>query len=124
MKEISLKWNQIGFQLLFGKFYSLFSVKWVYLAGLLLFEIGTVICGAAPNSTALIIGRAIAGIGSAGLFTGAMLTIAHTVPLAKRPAFMGIVGGVYGIASVIGPLVGWLLQNCHETTIANLEFHR
>ncbi|TVY22562.1 Efflux pump [Lachnellula hyalina] len=95
-----------GFQLLFGKFYSLFSVKCVYLSGLLLFEIGTVICGAAPNSIALIVGRAIAGVGSSGLFTGAMLTIAHTVPLAKRPAFMGIVGGVYGIASVVGPLIG------------------
>jgi len=100
-----------GFQLLFGKFYSLFGVKWVYLFGLLLFEIGTVICGAAPNSVALIIGRAIAGIGSAGLFTGAMLTIAHTVPLAKRPAFMGIVGGTYGIASVVGPLIGGAFTN-------------
>ncbi|KAJ8069761.1 hypothetical protein OCU04_000180 [Sclerotinia nivalis] len=100
-----------GFQLLFGKLYSLFSVKWVYLFGLLLFEVGTVICGAAPNSIALIVGRAIAGIGSAGLFTGAMLTIAHTVPLAKRPAFMGIVGGTYGIASVVGPLIGGAFTN-------------
>ncbi|KAK8044769.1 hypothetical protein PG993_004793 [Apiospora rasikravindrae] len=95
-----------AFQLVFGKLYSLFSVKWVYLSGLLLFEVGTVICGAAPNSTALIVGRAIAGLGSSGLFTGAMLTIAHTVPLAKRPAFMGSIGGVYGIASVVGPLIG------------------
>ncbi|KAL9084048.1 MAG: hypothetical protein Q9165_008249 [Trypethelium subeluteriae] len=85
---------------------SLMLVKWVYLSGLLLFEVGTVICGAAPNSTALIIGRAIAGLGSAGLFTGAMLTVAQIMPLAKRPAFMGIIGGVYGIASVIGPLMG------------------
>ncbi|KAI3326360.1 major facilitator superfamily domain-containing protein [Xylariaceae sp. AK1471] len=95
-----------AFQLLFGKLYSIFSVKWVYLSGLLLFEVGTVICGAAPNSTALIIGRAIAGLGSSGLFIGATLTIAQTVPLAKRPAFMGTIGGVYGIASVIGPLLG------------------
>ncbi|KAH8585419.1 major facilitator superfamily domain-containing protein, partial [Bisporella sp. PMI_857] len=95
-----------GLQLSFGKLYSLFSVKWVYLTGLLFFEVGTTICGAAPNSTALIIGRAIAGIGSGGLFTGAIITIAKTVPLAKRPAFMGIFAAVYGIASVVGPLIG------------------
>ncbi|KAL1852792.1 hypothetical protein Daus18300_012036 [Diaporthe australafricana] len=100
-----------AFQLLFGKLYSLFSVKWVYLTGLVLFEVGTVICGAAPNSTALIVGRAIAGLGSSGLFTGAMMTIAQTVPLEKRPAFMGIIGGVYGLASVIGPLLGGAFTN-------------
>ncbi|KAI0401576.1 major facilitator superfamily domain-containing protein [Xylaria palmicola] len=95
-----------AFQLLFGKLYSIFSVKWTYLFGLLMFEVGTVICAAGPNSTALIIGRAIAGLGSSGLFIGATLTIAQTVPLDKRPAFMGTIGGVYGIASVIGPLIG------------------
>ncbi|TVY93799.1 Efflux pump [Lachnellula willkommii] len=95
-----------GLQLSFGKLYSLFNVKWVYLVGLLFFEVGTTICGAAPNSTVLVVGRAIAGIGSGGLFTGAMITIAKTVPLAKRPAFMGIFAAVYGIASVLGPLIG------------------
>ncbi|KAL1604784.1 hypothetical protein SLS60_004324 [Paraconiothyrium brasiliense] len=95
-----------GFQLLFGKLYTLFRVKWVFLSGLFLFELGSLICGVAPNSVALIIGRAIAGIGSSGLFTGAMMVIAHTIPLQKRPAYMGMTGGVYGIASVVGPLIG------------------
>ena len=62
-------------------------------------------CGAAPTSNALIIGRAIAGLGSAGIFTGALVTIAYTVPLHRRPVFLGSIGGMYGIASVAGPLV-------------------
>lgn len=61
----------------------------------------------APTSTALIIGRAIAGLGSAGIFTGALVTIAYTVPLVKRPIFFGLIGGMYGIASVAGPLVSF-----------------
>ncbi|KAI0388402.1 major facilitator superfamily domain-containing protein [Xylariaceae sp. FL0594] len=84
---------------------TLFSVKWVYLSGLLLFEVGTVVCGAAPNSNALIVGRAIAGVGSSALFIGATLTIAQTVPLEKRPIFLGGIADVYGVASVIGPLL-------------------
>lgn len=51
-----------------------------------IFEIGSAICGAAPNSTALIIGRAVAGIGSAGIFSGALIIIAYSIPLEKRPA--------------------------------------
>jgi len=91
--------------LLFGKFYTFFNVKWVFLAALFIFELGSLICGVAPSSTVLIVGRAIAGLGSAGIFTGALVTIAYTVPLVKRPIFFGLIGGMYGIASVAGPLV-------------------
>ncbi|KAI4212412.1 MAG: hypothetical protein LQ351_004844 [Letrouitia transgressa] len=95
-----------AFQLVFGKLYTFFSIKWVFLAAVAIFELGSLICGVAPNSTALIIGRAIAGLGSAGIFSGAYLIIATSVPLAKRPTFTGLIGGMYGIASVVGPLLG------------------
>ena len=94
-----------AFQLLFGKFYAILNVKWVFLMALFIFEVGSLICGVAPTSTALIVGRAIAGLGSAGIFTGALVTIAHTVELRKRPVFFAAIGGMYGIASVAGPLV-------------------
>ncbi|KAJ4301169.1 MFS sugar transporter [Kalmusia sp. IMI 367209] len=93
-------------QLIYGKFYTFYSIKWVYISALFIFEVGSLICGVAPNSTALIIGRAIAGVGSAGIFSGAVLIITVSVPLRQRPAFMGLVGGMYGIASVAGPLLG------------------
>ncbi|KAA8577330.1 hypothetical protein EYC84_007294 [Monilinia fructicola] len=95
-----------SFQLLFGKFYSYFSIKWVYLIAIGIFELGSLICGVAPNSVALIIGRAIAGLGSAGIFSGALIIVAYSVPLVKRPMFTGIIGAMYGIASVAGPLLG------------------
>ncbi|CAK5272297.1 unnamed protein product [Mycena citricolor] len=93
-------------QLLFGKFYTFMPVKWVFITAILVFELGSAICGAAPTSNALIIGRAIAGLGSAGIFSGAMIIVANTVPLARRPIYTGIIGGTFGIASVAGPLMG------------------
>ncbi|GFF24606.1 putative HC-toxin efflux carrier TOXA [Aspergillus udagawae] len=90
----------------YGKFYTFYSTKWVYLSAIAVFEIGSLICGVAPNSVALIIGRAVAGLGAAGLFTGSILIISQTVPLQKRPIYTGVVGGVYGISSVAGPLMG------------------
>lgn len=95
-----------AFQLLFGKLYTFYSVKLVFLSTVALFEIGSAICGAAPNSIAFIIGRAIAGVGSAGIFSGAIVIIVYAVPLHKRPLFQGIFGAVFGLASVIGPLLG------------------
>jgi ABC-type multidrug transport system permease subunit len=94
-----------AFQLFFGKLYTFFSTKWIFVGAIVIFEIGSAVCGAAPNSTAFIIGRAVAGLGSAGIFSGAMLIIADAVPLRKRPVYMGMVGGMYGIASVAGPLM-------------------
>ena len=91
-------------QLIYGKLYTFFSIKWVYLIALFIFELGSLICGVAPNSIALIIGRAISGVGAAGIFSGAILIISVTVPLRQRPSYMGLIGGMYGIASVAGPL--------------------
>src|SRR2546423_5871359 len=64
-------------QLFFGKLYTFYSVKWIYLGALGMFELGSLVCAVAPNSTAFIIGRAIAGIGASGIFSGAILIISY-----------------------------------------------
>ena len=60
-----------------------------------IFEVGSFICGIAPNSITLIIGRAVAGWGSAGILTGAFIVVAHSVPLQKRPVYTAAVGVMY-----------------------------
>jgi MFS family permease len=71
-----------------------------------IFEIGSIICAAAPTSTAFIIGRAIAGIGSAGTSTGSILVFVDLLPLQKRPKYQGFIAASFGIASIAGPLLG------------------
>ncbi len=56
--------------LLIGKCYGLFEIKYILLANFLLFEIGNVVCGAAQNMNAIIVGRVISGVGGAGCFLG------------------------------------------------------
>ncbi|KAF2710582.1 MFS general substrate transporter [Pleomassaria siparia CBS 279.74] len=95
-----------GFILLYGRIYSFFNTKYVYLSGILLFEAGSAICGAASSSLILILGRAVAGLGSSGIFTGAILIMLNTVPLHRRPLLQGLFGACFGVASVAGPLLG------------------
>ncbi|EFQ35304.1 major facilitator superfamily transporter [Colletotrichum graminicola] len=95
-----------GFQSSWGKAYKYFPLKPTFLAALFVFELGSLICGVAPTSTALIIGRAITGVGAAGLGTGAYTIIAFVAPPRQRSMYLGIVGVAYGIASAVGPLLG------------------
>ena len=76
----------------YGRIFTLFDIKWSFLGAMATFEIGSLICGVAPNSVVLIIGRAIAGFGSAGIVTGSFVVVAHSVPLVKRPVYTGMVG--------------------------------
>jgi EmrB/QacA subfamily drug resistance transporter len=95
-----------SFILTFGKVYTFYSPKWVFLFAITVFEIGSAICGAAPNSLAFIVGRAIAGLGSSGIFSGAIIISVPLLPLQKRAMVQGFFGAVFGIASVVGPLLG------------------
>ncbi|KAF3765281.1 MFS general substrate transporter [Cryphonectria parasitica EP155] len=100
---------QVGataFQPLSGKIYRYFSVKWSFVGFFLIFEIGSVLCAAAQSSRMLIVGRAIAGVGSAGIFAGTMTTVANILPLQKRPAIMGINTGIGQLGVAFGPIIG------------------
>ena len=97
------------FQLLFGKIYAFYNAKWVFMTAVVIFLAGSAICGAAQSSIVLIVGRAIAGLGSSGIFGGSVIITFFTVPLHLRPIYSGIVGVVFAIASIVGPLIGGAL---------------
>ena len=65
----------------------------------------------APNSITLIVGRAISGLGSAGIFAGSFIIIAFSVPPVSRPKYSALLGSMYGVASVVGPLVGGVFSD-------------
>lgn len=100
-----------GFQSTWGKVYKYFPMKLSYVVAIGLFETGSFICAIAPNSVLLIIGRAVAGLGGAGIASGAYTIIALSAPPKRRPAYTGILGAVYAIASVIGPPLGGMFTD-------------
>ncbi|KAJ5466645.1 Efflux pump roqT [Penicillium diatomitis] len=95
----------------FGRVYTFFSTKWTYLFALTLFEVGSLVCASTPTSKGLILGRAIAGIGSGGMSPGALLVLSESVPLHRRALYFSIIGSVSGIATITGPILGGLLTD-------------
>ena len=68
--------------------------------------VGSVLCAAAQNSTLFIVGRAIAGVGAAGLFQGALGIITFSVRLERRPLYLAVVVSSFAIATCAGPILG------------------
>ncbi|KAJ5313909.1 uncharacterized protein N7443_000793 [Penicillium atrosanguineum] len=95
-----------SFQAAWGKAYKYFPLKISFMISIFIFEIGSLVSGVAPNSITLIVGRAITGVGGAGISSGAFTIIALSAPPKQRPAYIGILGAAYGVAAAIGPLVG------------------
>lgn len=93
-------------QLLFGKLNAIAPVKWTYLSCMVIFLAGSAVCGAAPSSPALIVGRVIAGFAAGGVLVGTFSLIPYTVPPVRRPLFIGLIGAVLGIGTAVGPLIG------------------
>ncbi|WVQ81541.1 hypothetical protein IAT38_003665 [Cryptococcus sp. DSM 104549] len=80
--------------------------RWTYIASIVIFEAGSAVCGAAGSMDVLIVGRAIAGLGGAGMWNATYLIGGEVIPFEKRPGYFGLFGVSYILASVMGPLVG------------------
>ena len=118
-----------SFQSSWGKAYKYLPLKWSFIVSILIFELGSLACGTsqdprhrnaplliwatgvAKNSETLIAGRAITGMGGAGVIGGVYIIVAFVVPPPKQAAYLGLVGAVFSIASVAGPLLGGVLTD-------------
>lgn len=99
-----------------GKIMSVFSVKWAYITAILIFEIGSALCGAAPSMNAMIVGRAIAGVGGAGMYVGCLALLSMTTTIRERPVYMASIGFTWGAGTVLGPIVGGAFAENPNTT--------
>jgi MFS family permease len=89
-----------------GKLSIIFGRKWCMLAAIVLFEIGSVVCGAAVSMDMLIGGRVIAGIGGGGIQMLVILILTEIAPIQKRGMTQSLIGVAFGVASIAGALVG------------------
>ncbi|MFH0412431.1 MDR family MFS transporter [Corynebacterium sp. L4756] len=80
--------------------------KWVYIGGIAIFVIGSTIGGFASGMGVLIAGRAIQGFGAGIMMISSQAIVAEVVSARERGKFMGIMGGVFGVSSVLGPVLG------------------
>jgi EmrB/QacA subfamily drug resistance transporter len=96
---------------LYGKISDMFGRKKIFQAAIIIFLIGSVLCGLAQNMNELIIFRGLQGLGAGGLITLVLAIIGDIVPPRQRGRYQGYFGAVFGISSVIGPLLGGFITD-------------
>ncbi|KAI9172728.1 MFS-type efflux pump MFS1 [Paramyrothecium foliicola] len=98
-----------AFVVFFGQIYTFFSVKRIFIIGLIIFEIGSLICTLAPTSAVFVLGRAITGLGRGAINGGMFKLLRFCFPLSKQPVINSIVGGVQSVGFVLAPTIGGAL---------------
>lgn len=95
-----------------GKLADIYGRRVVYVTGICIFLIGSALCGLSQTMTQLIIFRGIQGIGGGTMMPMAMIIIGDLFPPEKRGKWQGVIGGVFGIASIVGPTIGgWIVDH-------------
>ena len=90
----------------YGKLGDLVGRKWLFVSAIGIFLVGSVIGGLSHSMGSLIVGRAVQGLGGGGLMILALAIIADVVPARERGRYSGIMGAVFAVSSVAGPLLG------------------
>src|ERR1700736_6210967 len=91
---------------LYGKFGDLHGRKIVLQVAIVVFLVGSALCGLAQNMLELILFRGLQGVGGGGLIVITMAVIGDLIPPRERGRYQGLFGAVFGLATIIGPLLG------------------
>ncbi|MHC1782007.1 MAG: MFS transporter [Anaerolineaceae bacterium] len=86
-----------------------FGRRWIYIIDVALFAVGSLLVAISPNFSFVLIGRAIQGFGAGGIFPVASAVIGDTFPAEKRGSALGLIGAVFGLAFLVGPILGGVI---------------
>src|SRR4029434_7996439 len=96
---------------LWGRLSDLYGRRRIFLAGLTIFLAGSALCGAAQNMAQLIVFRVLQGLGAGAVMPIAMTVVGELFGRERRAKLQGYISGVWGVASLLGPLIGGLLTD-------------
>ncbi|KAJ3067448.1 hypothetical protein HDU98_009318 [Podochytrium sp. JEL0797] len=97
--------------ILYGKLADVYGRKYPFIAAIALFLVGSALCGASTSMDMLIASRAVAGFGVGGIFSLSTILVSDIVSLKDRGAYQGIIGAIFGVGSILGPVVGGVLSD-------------
>ncbi|KAI1657073.1 putative efflux pump antibiotic resistance protein [Daldinia decipiens] len=113
--SVSYPMGEVGMNPLWGKLYKLFNNKLLYLAAVLVFEIGSAVIGSARSIEAVIAGRAIAGSGGSGIYVGTINIISDMTMEAERATYLNYVGMCWCLGTILGPVISGAFADSSAT---------
>lgn len=109
---------------LFAKLSDIYGRRYIYILNIFLFAVGSLVIYFSDSLVLLLIGRTIQGLGAGGIFPIASAVIGDTIPKEKQGTALGIIGAVFGVAYLIGPILGGILLywNWRMIFLINIPF--